>query len=51
MSWFEDINPNGTLGHFGMPCVAAGDIDGDGIADLVTGANPTIMRLGLCTLT
>jgi len=33
-------NPNGTFGaHFGHAMCAAGDIDGDGITDLVTGAN------------
>nr|WP_299068587.1 FG-GAP-like repeat-containing protein [uncultured Allomuricauda sp.] len=33
-------NPNGTFGaQFGHAMCAAGDIDGDGITDLVTGAN------------
>ncbi len=35
-----DINPNGTSGaNFGHAMCASGDIDGDGIADLITGAN------------
>ena len=36
----SDINTNGTYGaNFGHSMCAAGDVDGDGIADLVTGAN------------
>lgn len=35
-----DLNPNGTFGgQFGHAMCAAGDIDGDGINDLITGAN------------
>lgn len=35
-----ETNPNGTTGaQFGHAMCAAGDIDGDGIIDLVTGAN------------
>ncbi|WP_198679976.1 FG-GAP-like repeat-containing protein [Aureibaculum luteum] len=35
-----DENPNGTFGaNFGHAMCAAGDIDGDGIPDLITGAN------------
>ncbi|WP_430409671.1 integrin alpha [Kordia sp.] len=35
-----DENPNGTFGgQFGHAMCAAGDIDGDGITDLITGAN------------
>lgn len=35
-----ETNPNGTIGaQFGHAMCAAGDIDGDGIIDLVTGAN------------
>ncbi|MDO7137861.1 integrin alpha [Algibacter lectus] len=35
-----DINPNGTFGaNLGHAMCAPGDIDGDGIVDLVTGAN------------
>ncbi|EPR65962.1 integrin alpha [Cyclobacterium qasimii] len=34
------INPNGTSGaNFGHALCAVGDIDGDGISDLITGAN------------
>ena len=36
----SDVNPNGTFGaNFGHAMCAPGDIDGDGIPDLVTGAN------------
>lgn len=36
----SDVNPNGTYGaNFGHAMCAAGDIDGDGIPDLITGAN------------
>lgn len=36
----DDENPNGTFGaSFGHAMCAAGDIDGDGIPDLITGAN------------
>lgn len=36
----DAINPNGTYGaQFGHAMCAAGDIDGDGIQDLITGAN------------
>ncbi|WP_179375958.1 FG-GAP-like repeat-containing protein [Winogradskyella wichelsiae] len=35
-----DLNPNGTFGgQFGHAMCAAGDIDGDGINELITGAN------------
>lgn len=35
-----DINPNGTSGaNFGHAMCASGDIDGDGITELITGAN------------
>lgn len=35
-----DINPNGTYGaNFGHAMCASGDIDGDGITELITGAN------------
>ncbi len=35
-----ETNPNGTIGaQFGHAMCAAGDIDGDGITDLITGAN------------
>jgi hypothetical protein len=35
-----ETNPNGTVGgQFGHAMCAAGDIDGDGITDLITGAN------------
>ncbi len=35
-----ETNPNGTIGaQFGHAMCAAGDIDGDGIIDLITGAN------------
>ncbi|WP_308990690.1 FG-GAP-like repeat-containing protein [Mariniflexile litorale] len=35
-----DANPNGTAGaNFGHAMCAAGDMDGDGIPDLITGAN------------
>lgn len=35
-----EINPNGTIGaQFGHAMCAGGDIDGDGITDLITGAN------------
>ncbi|MCK0132078.1 integrin alpha [Flavobacteriaceae bacterium F08102] len=42
---FEDqltdgVNPNGTYGaNFGHAMCAAGDIDGDGVTELITGAN------------
>ncbi|MFS4491734.1 integrin alpha [Maribacter sp. 2308TA10-17] len=45
MNGFTDIldletNPNGSMGgQFGHAMCAAGDIDGDGITDLITGAN------------
>tara|TARA_R110002073_G_scaffold40547_6_gene115391 strand:- start:50065 stop:51348 length:1284 start_codon:yes stop_codon:yes gene_type:complete len=36
----SDINPNGTYGaNFGHSMCATGDIDGDGIPDLISGAN------------
>lgn len=35
-----DINPNGTFGgQFGHAMCVAGDIDGDGVTELITGAN------------
>lgn len=36
----DELNPNGTSGaNFGHAMCASGDIDGDGIPDLITGAN------------